>query len=915
MTGIISLKTKKFSVVVALYNVENYVDAFFKSLKNQSCGLDALEVVVINDGSTDGSLDIAARWAKRFPQSIKVLSKENGGPGSARNFGLNNVGGEWVTFCDPDDILHPEYFEEVKKFLGRDGGNNLKFLATRLVEHEDGSIRTSHTHPLDWKFRHGNRVVDLRDQPNHVHLSGGTSFFLRSVIESVKLRFDERIRPKFEDAHFIGRYFAILDVPLMGIIASARYFYRKRSNGSSLVQGTWSDPRAYDEVLRIGYLGLLQAATTSTGQVPRWAQYMVLYDLVWLSIADRSMHSGTATVTPALKRVAHENLDRIMDLIETESIHDFAAVSQGWIFHNMLQFHYKLPKEQNPVVIDWKTNYDRQTKKYSYMFNGNLPSERFVVDGTVCTPVAIKTIAHSLLGSVLVWERVIVLPVGNALVYLDGERARITRRWDVPQRGNFLSSDDANKYLNSVVPVPSRQDSNQIFVRGYGRISKFLSVSLSKLKLQGLLSQDSLLEAGWHVALRFVTRKVTRLSGRSASKRDLSIIASARKLDVSVRYHDAWVLMDRIDRGDDNAEHLYRYLAAQRPDINIWFLLKKSSPDWKRLKSEGFRLVAYGSDEAVRLLLNCKYKISSHADRDVQYPMDQRRFGRDNGKIVFLQHGVTKDDLSRWINGKQISLMITASKDEYSSLVGDGTPYKWTTDEIVVTGFPRHDLLMKKTLNSPSSSRSQILIAPTWRQYMSVRLSQLSKASDRREYFESTEYGNAWLGLLRSPILRDLAQNYNLKIVFLAHPNISGVMQGIGLPPFISCVDYSDISIQDEIALSAVAISDFASLVFDAAFAGSNVIHFQFDGDEIYKGGHVYRKGYFDYETHGLGPQVTSIPEVLDVLGSMAENRFIRSSVFEERVARTFAYLDSRASERVVEAIEELARPVKVCRN
>ncbi|WP_284328522.1 hypothetical protein [Demequina litorisediminis] len=69
----------------------------------------------------------------------------------------------------------------------------------------------------------------------------------------------------------------------------------------------------------------------------------------------------------------------------------------------------------------------------------------------------------------------------------------------------------------------------------------------------------------------------------------------ARRSPVGARYRDAWVLCDRDVQAHDNAEHLYRYLAAERPDINAWFALSRRSPDYARLKREGFRLLDYGS--------------------------------------------------------------------------------------------------------------------------------------------------------------------------------------------------------------------------------------------------------------------------------------------------------------------------------
>lgn len=153
-------------------------------------------------------------------------------------------------------------------------------------------------------------------------------------------------------------------------------------------------------------------------------------------------------------------------------------------------------------------------------------------------------------------------------------------------------------------------------------------------------------------------------------------------------FDEAWTFIDRDTEAHDNAEHLYRYVRMFHPEVNAWFVVRRESPDWERLAADGFRLVAFGSRDHVRLLLNTQHLISSQADHYIVRPLDPRRFGSKSWRFTFLQHGVTKDDLSRWLNGKPISRFVTASIDEYESIAGDHTPYLFTTKETRLTGFP-----------------------------------------------------------------------------------------------------------------------------------------------------------------------------------------------------------------------------------
>ena len=154
------------------------------------------------------------------------MRQENAGQGAARNAGLEVAQGEWVTFCDPDDVLADDYFAEVAAFFDKQTTPAPLMLATRILTFTDDHTVNYNRHPLRKNFTGGNELVDVSRFPDRIHLSGGTSFFLRERLES--LRFDTRIRPTFENGHFVAHYLLGCGVPLVGFISTAEYYYRKR---------------------------------------------------------------------------------------------------------------------------------------------------------------------------------------------------------------------------------------------------------------------------------------------------------------------------------------------------------------------------------------------------------------------------------------------------------------------------------------------------------------------------------------------------------------------------------------------------------------------------------------------------------------------------------------------------------------
>ena len=107
----------RFTIVSAVYNVSRYLEDFIASLERQTFDLSRLEVIMVDDGSTDDSAEVLHRWRERRPDLVQVVTKANGGQGSARNLGMTMATGEWITFLDPDDMIGEPYLANVDRFL------------------------------------------------------------------------------------------------------------------------------------------------------------------------------------------------------------------------------------------------------------------------------------------------------------------------------------------------------------------------------------------------------------------------------------------------------------------------------------------------------------------------------------------------------------------------------------------------------------------------------------------------------------------------------------------------------------------------------------------------------------------------------------------------------------------------------
>lgn len=101
----------KVSIIVPIYNTEEYLRACLDSITAQT--LQQIEILLINDGSTDSSLEIMEEYQKRYPDKIQIHTKKNGGQATARNLGIKLSTGEYIGFVDSDDYIEKTMYEDM----------------------------------------------------------------------------------------------------------------------------------------------------------------------------------------------------------------------------------------------------------------------------------------------------------------------------------------------------------------------------------------------------------------------------------------------------------------------------------------------------------------------------------------------------------------------------------------------------------------------------------------------------------------------------------------------------------------------------------------------------------------------------------------------------------------------------------
>lgn len=857
------------TAVVPTYNVARYLPDFLRSIDTQTNDLSEVEFLFVIDGSPDDSAQIIRAWLEERSIQARVIEQENQGLAGARNTGLGEARGTWISFPDPDDMFAPSYFDEVIKFIGLHDRPALTLLAAHLMKTDDDGTVTDN-HPSRKRFEKGSRVVDMRLDP--VTQFGVNHAFLRTdLLRAHDLAFDSRIRPTFEDAHTVGRYLLRSGTHHIGLMASAKYLYRVRSDNSSLVQGGYDRPEKYTNVLRYGELDLLQEAA-SLGAIPRWVENTVLYDLIWYFRNERSARSATAAAPKDVLGEFHDLAGRVLAFISPDAVREFRAIAVSESVRQALLAGYEDRAVRPSAVELAAVDERRQLVQFTYWFTGALPDEAWTVDGSAVHPEHETIEDVEFYDRVLARRRVVWLPRGQlTTLTLDGRPVEFSRG-DAPTRTHALAKQMLDPHI-----VAQRAQRADPWDLGEGRL-EWVKSEFRALHHRFLSAQE---------------RRVRPVIWKARSK-------SARE-----RFRNAWVFMDRDTDANDNAEHQYRWMLENHPEINSWFVLSRGSKDWVRLESEGFRLVDYKSKDWYSLILHASHLASSHIDNYVVHPLPRKDFGPERFYFTFLQHGVIHNDLSRWLNEKDVDLFVVSTPDEKEAIAGPG-PYKFSDREVVLTGLPRHDALLERRAAVAQAERELIVIMPTWRQSLVGRVVKGSNERLKHPDFPTSEYARAFRALLTDPALHALAAEHDKRIAFMPHPNMKPYLGDFGLPASVELFSFATDDVQDVLAHACAFVTDYTSVAFDAALLNLPVTYFQFDRDEFFNGLHVGRPGYFDHRKDGFGPVVETPSAVVDALRADAAAGWRPSEVFLERERRTFVATDGRNRERVFDAMKAL---------
>ncbi len=359
-----------------------------------------------------------------------------------------------------------------------------------------------------------------------------------------------------------------------------------------------------------------------------------------------------------------------------------------------------------------------------------------------------------------------------------------------------------------------------------------------------------------------------------------------------------WLICEDRNEARDNGFWLYKHIRTNHPEQDCVYAINKESPDYQRVKNFG-EIIQFGSYRHWVYYLAAQKNISSQKDGKpnaaVCYVLEVS--GLLKNKRAFLQHGVIINDLP-WLYYKatKMSLFVCGAKQEYEFI---RDTFGYPQGSVQYLGLTRFDGLHDFTVN-----KKQILVMPTWREWIATPTSK-SKKLDNMSAFTSTEYFQSWNALLNSEKIRELLEKYDMELLFYPHRNMQQYLGEFSTASDrITIADWKHYDVQELLKNSAFLITDYSSISMDFAYMRKPMLYYQFDEEKFRRG--QYPEGYFSYKTDGFGPFCATLDDVCRNLEHFMANGLAGEPMYRQREEDFFPLYDTNNCERNYLAIKNM---------
>lgn len=875
------INDKKFSIILPFYNNETYLTDSIESIINQNIGFEKnVQLILVNCCSSDDSLDIANEYEKQFPNNIFLLTVDSTNIVDGYNLGFKYANGKYVNFMNGLDKFDENSFSQIHDAFRK---YNEEIIALPV------SVFSNENHTPRLYLNTG--VIDLDEFPEKNLKFTYSVFFKKSIIDD--LSFDSNIMYSSELSYITKALLKTKKYVLLD--TNAYYFYRKRN---SFDKKLFDKAEFYLSEIKYFLLDIMDYATEKFGNVESFAKMQVLKKFAFLykntPINEVLNNEQLEEFFEYMKKIlSYFEIDEIKELIEDQSNSSFliAVKNENITAENIINsdkdvFDIEITKS-NVRVFSKDNVIEDLSLRPIYLDFATLRDDVLYFSGFI--------------KSILNKDDFLVVGIKE---YSDGNVEIINGTfYDYPTRSSsyFMGLEwDTTYNFDLAVPIKSKKEVSSVkLIAYYNQNDKKATLdcpiefrmycNISYLSHYYVKDDMIVMFNGKFNIMPYSYRKLARYEIRGLIKvfmqRDLFYMQALffrvchLFLYPFMKNKEIWMIMDRKQAADDNAEHFYKYALQQDDGIKKFFSINKTSPDFERLQDTYGNVLAFESIKHRFYYTFADKIISSQGSEFYLNPFRHRRYyqtaGISNIDFYFLQHGIIKDNMSSWLRkyDRNPKLIVTSTQLEYESLFDEG--YNYGDKVIQLLGLPRYDNLNNKGL------KKQIVIMPSWRNFL----------TDEKTLLES-EYFKHFNSLVNNEKLINHAKEKGYEIVFKPHPELVKYLYLFDKNDYVQFDEHK--KYQVIFNESSLLVTDYSSIFFDFSYLKKPLIYYQYGNDYHYDSDN----GYFQYDTMGFGPVIDNEEELVNKLIEYMDNGCVMEDMYKERVDSFFKYNDHNNSKR-----------------
>ncbi len=870
----------KVTVIVPVYNAENFLRTSLESLVHQTIDLNDMEVLLIDDGSVDHSFAIMEEYAVQYP-CIKVFRKQNEGASVTRNYGIMRASGKYIMYLDADDYWSPETVASVTSFF------DAHYDEVDLVTYKELSIH------VDGRKEEHIRYSILKHSGVYDLSIGDYAFITQTRMNvCVKNLLKNNILFNTEsDFHEDQKYCTEILIQKMkiGYCNKATYFYVHQAE--SIVRTYFHAYYIFEPTMK--YWEELFGRWEPM-EVPAYIQALYLNDISWKMRSNILLpqHYSEAELERAKDRI-----DALLRQVSNEVILRHPGVDN---FHR----HYFICRKQEANIR---------------LFKG---TQSIIVTSDDCILLDIKKIEIVLCSFFVKNDKVQIIAYLKSALFNYTEKPElylirngvISQPENVPLRESswchYRSKTWTNNFWLFQVEIDASEVKSFEFRPQICGISfKTYYYFMPEVFFSHELKRYTYLKNGKEYVysnsvfkIRSVNAQKERNYWKNVRKKyrkknkKLWLIRNICSLNIK-RYENVWLYYDCKGVRKDNGYYQFIHDFGKADGVSRYYVVNDNLDLVRDLfsKEQQKYLVRFGSWFHKFLYLKARKIITAYIEKNNYQPFNDYWYSRymdvsNQPELIYLQHGVLhahqpwKYSLDRLCVGKEV----ISTQYERENLIHN---YRFTGKNLISCGMPRYDYI-----DLEQESVNRILYAPSWRKYL-VGREGTEWVSKEKKFLQSIYFAET-CRFLNSSSLHDLLEQHDLYLDFKLHPILERYKH-------LYHITNDRVTLADSLVNDTeykVFMTDFSSFVFDFVYLQKPILYFLPDDEMFRSGMNDYCELDIPFEK-AFGDLALTAEEAETCLKKILENGCQPEQKYAERMKDFFLYKDNSQCDRLYNAL------------